>query len=83
MQIQPQEIFARLQAKGLITIPKKFRKEIGLEKNSLICVKKQKNRLILEPVKTIAYPLRTYTKKEIETFLAFDAQQTKELKTIK
>lgn len=73
-----QEI-VKVQNKGLITIPKIFREEIGLRKNDLIRVKKEKGRLILEPVRTLPYPVRTYSDSEIKEFLELDAKETQKL----
>lgn len=75
-----QEEFVKLQAKGLITIPKKMRKALNLEEKGIVRVGVEKGRLYLEPLKTLPYPVRTYTKEEIKEFLALDAKETKGLK---
>lgn len=80
MRALTQEEIISLQPKGLITIPKKFRQEIGLTDKSIIKIKKEGNRLIIEPVTTIPYPVRTYTKEEIKEFLALDRKQSRQLK---
>ncbi len=80
MQVIPIEQIVKIQPKGLITIPKKFRRDLGLEENSLARVKKERGRLIIEPVRTLPYPVRTYTDQELEEFVAFDKEQTEELR---
>lgn len=80
MQPLIQEELVKLQAKGLITIPKKFREELGLEENSLIRIKKDKDKLTIEPVRTLPYRVRSYTNEEIEEFFKLDDEETKELK---
>ncbi|KKQ73810.1 MAG: hypothetical protein US96_C0051G0003 [Candidatus Woesebacteria bacterium GW2011_GWB1_38_5b] len=60
MQIVEQII--KIQGKGLVTIPKNFRDELGLGKNSLARIIKEKGRLILEPLRILKYPVRSYTK---------------------
>lgn len=75
-----QEELVKLQSKGLITIPKRFREEFAFEDNSIVRIKKDKGRLILEPVRTLPYPVRSYSKREIKEFLKLDAYETKELK---
>ena len=80
MQLLPLEEIVKLQPKGLITIPKKIRQKIGLEENSLLRIRQEGKKLTIEPIRIISYPVRSYTKKEIEEFLAFDAKQTKELR---
>lgn len=80
MQQLPLEEIVKIQPKGLFTIPKKFR--VGLfEENGLARVRKEKGRLILEPVRTLPYPVRSYTDDELTEFMELDANETKVLKT--
>lgn len=79
MQITQEDI-VKLQPKGLLTIPKKFRMELGFEENGLIRVKKEKGRLVLEPVRMLAYPVRSYTGQDIKDFIDLDRKETKVLK---
>ncbi len=79
MQQLPLEEIVKIQPKGLITIPKKFRTEL-FEENGLARVRKEKGRLILEPVRTLPYPVRRYTNEDIKEFIALDANETKKLK---
>ncbi|MEK7633683.1 MAG: AbrB/MazE/SpoVT family DNA-binding domain-containing protein [Patescibacteria group bacterium] len=80
MQQLIQEELVKLQPKGLITIPKKFREEFGFEENGLVRIKKDKDKLTIEPVRTLPYKVRSYTDKEIEEFFKLDDEETKELK---
>lgn len=75
-----QEELVKLQPKGLITIPKRFRVAFAFEDNSIIRIKKDKGRLVLEPVRTLPYPVRSYSKQEIKEFIELDTDQTKRLK---
>ena len=70
----------KIQPKGVITIPKKMRREVGLEEKGLARITQEKGRLVLEPVQALGYPVRSYTKKEIDEFIKFDKQLTKGLK---
>ncbi len=79
MQQLPLEEIVKIQPKGLITIPKKIRTEL-FEENGLARVRKEKGRLILEPVRTLPYPVRRYTNEDIKEFIALDANETKKLK---
>ncbi|OGK08688.1 hypothetical protein A2767_01305 [Candidatus Roizmanbacteria bacterium RIFCSPHIGHO2_01_FULL_35_10] len=79
-QTQVQEELVKLQPKGLITIPKKMRDFLNFEEKSILRLRVEKGRLYLEPLKTLPYPVRTYTKEEIKEFLALDAKETKKLK---
>jgi AbrB family looped-hinge helix DNA binding protein len=66
----------KIQAKGLITIPKKFRDRLGMETNSLARIREEKGKLILEPVRTLPYPVRTYSGKDLDAFFAFDDSES-------
>ena len=74
------EEIVRIQAKGLITIPKRLRRDLGFTENSLARFKKEKGRLIIEPVRTLPYPVRSYTDQEVEEFLRLDAKESPTLK---
>ena len=75
-----QEAIIRIQPKGVITIPIRLRKALGLTANNLARIREIKGRLIIEPVTTLPYPVRNYTEKEIEEFIAYDTKETKALK---
>lgn len=64
----------KLQNKGVLTIPKKFRMDF-LEENGLVRIIKEKGRLIIEPVRTLPYPVRRYTDKEVEEFIKMDRHE--------
>lgn len=70
----------KIQAKGLITIPKSFRDDLNINESSYIGLKKDKGRIFLEPVRILPYPVRTYTDKEIDEFFKLDKKESKELK---
>jgi bifunctional DNA-binding transcriptional regulator/antitoxin component of YhaV-PrlF toxin-antitoxin module len=75
MPLLTQEELIKLQQKRLITIPKKFRQELGFEENGLVRIKKEKSRLVIEPVRTLSYPVRSYTDEEIEEFFKLDEEE--------
>lgn len=80
MQQIIQEEIVRILPKGLITIPKYLRIELGLEESSLARIKSEKGRLIIEPVRMISYPVRSYSNEEIKEFLEEDEKETEKLK---
>jgi len=80
MQQLIQDEIVKIQSKGLVTLPKKLRQKIGLEKDSLVRVKEEKGRLVIEPVRTLPYLVRSYKEEEVKEFLEFDKEQTKDLK---
>lgn len=69
------EELIRLQPKGLITIPKKFRESLGLKDNSFVRVRKERVRLILESVRVLSYPVRSYTGEELKSFFELDKKE--------
>lgn len=78
MQQTIEEII-KIQAKGVLTIPKNLRKNF-MEDNSLVRIKKERGKIIIEPVRTLPYPVRTYTDREIEEFINFDKEESEKLK---
>ena len=80
MQNVALEDIIKIQPRGTLTIPKKLRDSVGLRENTLVKVIKEKGRLIIEPVRTLPYPVRSYTIEEIDEFLELDAKETEELK---
>ncbi len=80
MQTISFEDLIKIQPKGVLTIPKKMRQFVGLEDNNIARVKVEKGRLIIEPVRTLPYPVRSYTDEELEEFFALDKKESKELR---
>lgn len=80
MQQTIQEEIIKIQPKGLLTIPKNLRLRLGFVDNSLVRVKEEKGRLIMEAVRTIPYPARSYTDDEINGFFELDKNESKGLK---
>lgn len=70
------EDIIKIQPKGLITIPKKIRTKVGIEENSMVRVKEERGRIVIEPVYTLPYPVRRYTEKEIKEFIELDQKGT-------
>ena len=80
MQQLIQEEIVKMQPKGLVTIPKKLRQLLGFEENSLVKMKEEKGRLVMESVHVLPYPVRNYSKEEVEEFIELDKKETRELK---
>jgi AbrB family looped-hinge helix DNA binding protein len=79
MQTNLEEI-VKIQPRGLFTIPKKLRTTLGLSDNSLVRVKKEKGRLVVEPVGTFPYSVRSYTEEDIKQFIELDKEESEALK---
>ena len=73
-------VIVKIQNKGLITLPKAYREELGLKEGGLARIRKKSGGLIIEPVRILPYPVRNYSKKELEEFLKLDEKETKKLK---
>lgn len=73
------EQIIQFQPKGLITIPKKLREAVGLQERAIARIKEEKGRLIIEPVRTLPYPVRGYTDEEIREFINLDRKESKQL----
>lgn len=80
MQQVMQEEIVKMQPKGLLTIPKRIREKLGFEDAGFVRVKEEKGRVMLEPVRIMDYPVRSYAKEEIDEFLALDRKETRLLK---
>lgn len=59
--------------KGQITIPATFRRQLGIDENTLLDVSIKNGELIVKPLKSIPTKyLRRYTDEDIERFLEED-----------
>ena len=79
MQSTLQEI-VKIQSRGVFTIPKKVRKNLGLADDSLVKVTIEKGRLVLEPIRILPFPVRSYTEEDIADFIKLDKEESKALK---
>lgn len=79
-QIIPREEIVRILPKGLMTIPISLRRKFGLKDNGLIKLVEDKGRLIMVPVFTLPYPVRSYTDTEVKEFIKEDRRESKVLK---
>lgn len=75
-----QDELVKIQPKGLLTIPKKLREELGFREGDFARIKKEKGRLIIEPVRTLPYQVRSYSEADLREFFAEDERETKRLK---
>lgn len=75
-----QQTIVKIQPKGVITIPKKVRDSVGFEENGFARIKKARGRIIIEPVRTLPYLVRTYKDSEVKEFFDLDEKETKKLK---
>lgn len=72
-QLKPQETWIKVLSKGIITIPKEFRRQLGLEEGDVARVKVVGNTLVIQSRKVAEYEeYRLFGKKEIDRWVAED-----------
>lgn len=64
------EEWVKVLAKGMITIPKPFREQLGIKEGEVARIKKIGNRLVIEPREVADYEI--YSKKEWQKMLKED-----------
>jgi AbrB family looped-hinge helix DNA binding protein len=68
----PQEAWLKVLGKGMVTLPKRWRDELGIENGTLVKAKKEGNKVIIEAQPGKLAPYRVYTDAEIDEFLKED-----------
>lgn len=67
------EVWVKVLSKGVITIPKEMRLQLGLEEGDVAKAKVVGDKLIIESRKTAQYEeLRLYSKEQIDQFVKDD-----------
>ncbi|MCJ7739942.1 AbrB/MazE/SpoVT family DNA-binding domain-containing protein [Candidatus Microgenomates bacterium] len=69
-RISPQEEWVKILAKGMVTIPKSFRDDLGIREGEIAKIKKIGSRLIIEPRETADYEV--YSDNELKEMLQKD-----------
>ena len=69
----------KIQPRGVITIPRRFRTS-DFDENSFVRVRKIGGKIILEPITVPRYSVRRYTDEEVNEFLEMDEKETLGLK---
>lgn len=82
MQTFPIEEIASVQPKGVLTIPKKIRDAMGIVDRGLVRMRADAGKLTIEPLRTLPYPVRSYTDAEIDEFFALDEAEGKQLRRL-
>lgn len=67
-----QEEWLKILGKGMVTLPKKWRDELGIMNGDIVKAKKEGNKVVIEASKNRNVPYRVYTKEEISEFLRDD-----------
>lgn len=66
-----QEEWLKILGKGMVTLPKKWRDELGIASGDIVRAKREGNRVVIEPRK-MKVPYRVYSDSEIDQFLKED-----------
>lgn len=70
---KPQDTWVKVLSKGVITIPKEFRKQLGLEEGDVAKAKVEGDKLIIQSRKSATNEdYRIFTKKQIDTWVRED-----------
>ncbi len=67
-----QEEWLKILGKGMVTLPKKWRDELGIASGDVVKAKREGTRVIIEAQKQSSVPYRVYSDAEIEGFLKED-----------
>ena len=67
-----QETWLKVLGKGMITLPKKWREDMGVATGDVIKAKKEGAKVVIEARQTRTVPYRVYSDSEIEEFVKAD-----------
>lgn len=70
----------QLQPRWVFTLPKSLRDNF-FEENKLAKISRVGRKIVIEPVRTLSYAVRSYTENEVDEFFELDEKESKELKT--
>lgn len=79
MQTTTYETIVKLRPRGVFTVPKRLREGL-FDENGIAKIKRVGRKLLIEPVKTISYPVRSYEEGELKEFFELDDEESKGLK---
>lgn len=70
----------QLQSRGVFTLPRNLREGL-FDENRLAKISRIGRKIVIEPVRTLPYVVRSYTDNEVSDFIKLDAKESKKLKT--
>lgn len=77
------EEWLRVLEKGMVTLPKQWRDELGIESGDIVKARKKGNMVVIEPQQSKSAPYRVYRNSEIDEFLKTDVLPSTFLKKVK
>ena len=69
----------QLQPRWVFTLPKNLR-EGFFDENRLAKISRTGRKIVIEPIRTLPYAVRSYTETEVDDFFDLDDKESKELK---
>ena len=75
MQTVSYEEIIKIQPRGVFTVPKKLRENL-FDEDGVAKITRMGRKLIIEPVRTLPYPIRSYTNSEVEEFFKLDEKDS-------
>lgn len=70
--LNPNQEWLKVLGKGMVTIPKRWRDDLGIEEGAVVKAKKEGNKVVIETRQDDSVPYRVYTDTEIDEFLKED-----------
>lgn len=67
-----QEEWLKVLGKGMVTLPKRWREDLGIETGDVVKAKKDGNKVVIEGKVNRNTPYRVYNDREIDEFLKED-----------
>ena len=77
------ETWLKVLGKGMITLPKKWRDDLGVTTGDVIKAKKEGAKVVIETRQTRTVPYRVYSDSEIDQFLKEDRLPKRLAKKVK
>ena len=77
------ETWLKVLGKGMITLPKKWRQDLGVVTGDVIRAKKEGSKVVIEARQDRLVPYRIYTDSEIDKFLEEDRLSKRLAKKVK
>ena len=78
-----QEAWLKVLGKGMITLPKKWREDMGVVSCDVIKAKKEGAKVVIEARQSRAVPYRVYSDSEIDEFIRQDRLPKRLAKKVK
>lgn len=83
VHVNTQETWLKVLGKGMVTLPKKWRDDLGITTGDVIKAKKEGTKVVIEALQSKRVPYRIYTDAEIDQFLKEDRLPKRLAKKVK